>query len=263
MIQSFYSYILTAFSYEREMDALNMIREKKDVTELVFTNVHRTYAKRHGIIEHIEKKIKLKIICKLSLFLSVHTPKIQIFMFSLMQSYTLSVKYPSFWYILVFLCIFFTKRSIIAVQEVNNLLIFYDTVMSPDADDINISTVGGSGVTVYFIKSLTVNEMNNLWATALAREKKKKESSGKLSVKENAGNKRMRDDDDDEQQGNTEKKPRVVWTKEMHQKFLEAVAQLGEDSKIILDLDSFSQKNKNLFGFNSCSRQFLPAGYRK
>ncbi|KAK1439145.1 hypothetical protein QVD17_04960 [Tagetes erecta] len=46
------------------MDTLNMIREKKDVTELVFTNVCRTYAKRHGIIEHIEKKIKLQIIHK-------------------------------------------------------------------------------------------------------------------------------------------------------------------------------------------------------
>ncbi|KAK1420170.1 hypothetical protein QVD17_21544 [Tagetes erecta] len=155
-----------AFSYAREMDALNMIREKKDETELVFTNVHRTYAKRHGIIEHIEKKFKLKII-----------------------------------------------------------------LMSPDADDINVSTVSGSSVTVYFMKSLSVNEMNSLWETALAREKNKNESSGKLSLKEKVGSKRTADDDDydDEQHGITEKKPRVVWSKEMHQKFLEAVAQLGDD----------------------------------
>ncbi|KAI3741265.1 hypothetical protein L1987_58936 [Smallanthus sonchifolius] len=151
-----------AFSYEREMDALNMIWEKKDMTELILTNVHRTYAKRHGIIEHIENKIKLQII-----------------------------------------------------------------LMSPDVDDINVSTVGAKGVTVYFMKCLSMNEMNNLWATALAREKNKRNlSSGKLLHEENAGSKRMGDDNE---HGNIEKKPRVVWTKEMHQKFLEAVTQLGED----------------------------------
>ncbi|KAI3800494.1 hypothetical protein L1987_28585 [Smallanthus sonchifolius] len=164
-----------AFSYEREMDALNMIWEKKDMTELILTNVHRTYAKRLGIIEHIENKIKLQII----------------------------------------------------YQEVNNLLNLYDTVMSPDVDDINVSTVGAKGVTVYFMKCLSVNEMNNLWATALAREKNKRNiSSGRLLLDENTGSKRMGDDNE---HGNIEKKPRVVWTKEMHQKFLEAVAQLGED----------------------------------
>ncbi|KAL8192396.1 hypothetical protein R6Q57_027579 [Mikania cordata] len=145
------------------MDALNMIREKKDMTELVLTNVHRTYTKRHGIIEHIEKKIKLQII-----------------------------------------------------------------LMSPDIDETDVSTVDGKGVTVYFMKCLSVNEMNNLWAAALAREKSKKElSSGKILLKENEGSERMKKDD--EQHGNREKKPRVVWSKEMHQKFLEAIAQLGED----------------------------------
>lgn len=108
--------------------------------------------------------------------------------------------------------------------------------MSPDVDDIKNSLIGGgNGVTVYFMKSLSVNEMNNLWATAMAREKNKRElSSGKSLHVENAENKRARENDD--QNGNVEKKPRVVWTKEMHQKFLEAVAQLGHDSKIILDL---------------------------
>ncbi|KAK9056214.1 hypothetical protein SSX86_027304 [Deinandra increscens subsp. villosa] len=153
-----------AFSYEREMDALNMIQEKKDVTELILTNVQRTYAKRHGIIEHIEKKLKLKII-----------------------------------------------------------------LMSPDADDIDVSTtIGRKGVTVYFMKCLSVDEMNNLWSTALAREKNKKElSCGKVLLQENAGSEGI--GDDNEQHGNIKKKPRVVWTKEMHRKFVQAIERLGGD----------------------------------
>lgn len=112
--------------------------------------------------------------------------------------------------------------------------------MSPDVDDmINASRIGGKGVTIYFMKSVTVNEMNKLWATAMAREKSKQElSSGKLSSVENEGSKRTREND--EQNGNVEKKPRVVWTKEMHQKFLEAIAQLGHDSKITFGFDYFS-----------------------
>nr|XP_043622940.1 two-component response regulator ARR1-like [Erigeron canadensis] len=59
----------------------------------------------------------------------------------------------------------------------------------------------------------------------------KKIKRGSLSANmvrvENAGSKRTTEND--EQNGSVEKKPRVVWTKEMHQKFLEAVAKLGHD----------------------------------
>ncbi|XP_024992485.1 two-component response regulator ARR12-like [Cynara cardunculus var. scolymus] len=110
--------------------------------------------------------------------------------------------------------------------------------MSPDNDDIkNASISGGNGVTVYIMKSLSMNDVNNLWATALAREKGKTESSsGKLVHVENGSSsvaseacKRTRTVEINEENGNVEKKPRVVWTKEMHQKFLDAVAQLGHD----------------------------------
>lgn len=162
-----------AFSYEKEMDALNIVRQKKDDLELILTNIHRTYANRYGIIDHIKREFKLQII-----------------------------------------------------------------FMSPDIDDIkNSSRSGGNGVTVYIMKSLSVNDMNNLWATALAREKGKTElSSGKLVRVENGSFsvaseacKRTRTIEGNEENGNVEKKPRVVWTKEMHQKFLDAVAQLGHD----------------------------------
>nr|GEW04768.1 two-component response regulator ARR12-like [Tanacetum cinerariifolium] len=149
------------------MDALNIVREKKDLIELILTNAHRTYGNGDGIINHIEKQFKLQII-----------------------------------------------------------------LMSPDVDDmINASRCGGKGVTIYFMKSVTVNELNKLWTTAMAREKSKRElSTGKLSCVENEGSKRTREND--EQNGNVEKKPRIVWTKEMHQKFLEAIAQLGHDKAV-------------------------------
>lgn len=111
--------------------------------------------------------------------------------------------------------------------------------MSPDVDDIkkvSLSEGGGNGVTVYILKSLSVKEVNNLWANAMAQEKSKREissSSGK------SGDKRKRETD--EENGNVEKKRRIVWTKEMHQKFLDAIDQLRNDSKIILlDFDAFS-----------------------
>ncbi|CAH1447964.1 unnamed protein product [Lactuca virosa] len=151
------------FSYEKEMDALSIIREKKDTLEIILTNVHRTYAKKYGIIDHIEKEFKLQII-----------------------------------------------------------------LMSPDVDDIKkVSEGGGNGVTVYILKSLSVKEVNNLWANAMAQEKSKREissSSGK------SGDKRKIETD--EENGNVEKKTRIVWTKEMHQKFLDAIDQLGNDKVV-------------------------------
>ncbi|XP_071742092.1 two-component response regulator ORR23-like [Rutidosis leptorrhynchoides] len=150
-----------AFSYDTDIDALNIINEKTDAIEFILTNVHRTYASKYGIIEHIESKLNLQII-----------------------------------------------------------------LMSPDVDDINnFSKCGNNGVTIYFMKSLSVNEMNNLWATAMAREKNK--VSRNLVRAQNTGSKRRREND--EQNGNVQKKSRVVWNPEMHQKFLDAVAQLGHD----------------------------------
>lgn len=38
-----------------------------------------------------------------------------------------------------------------------------------------------------------------------------------------------------EEEGNASKKPRVVWSVEMHQQFVQAVNQLGIDSECLLD----------------------------
>lgn len=59
-------------------------------------------------------------------------------------------------------------------------------------------------------------------AKNLAREKKKRKE------REESSSEAPSDGEDDSQ---VPKKKRVIWTTEMHQKFLDAVAQIGQDSK--------------------------------
>ncbi|KAA8515995.1 hypothetical protein F0562_019174 [Nyssa sinensis] len=180
--------------FGRTTDAFNAIWKRKDRLDIVLTNVNSSDANGFEILKNIEKEFKLPIVS-----------------------------------------------------------------MFPDENKRIVSRGLSSGVTLYFVKSLSMNDNNNLWQYTYEREKGKMVASEQLvdnaqrasapvvgagigntsSVGEVTRNyqKRKRKEPKETSEKNevsrddspSEKKVRVVWTSEMHHKFLEAIEQLGHE----------------------------------
>lgn len=116
------------------------------------------------------------------------------------------------------------------------------------------------GACDYLVKPIRIEELRNIWQHVLRRKKvdSKNQNGSSNQVKsyqsgEGFGtplggnnndqygkfNRKRKDDEDEiEDNGNeyeepgTQKKPRVVWSIELHRKFVAAVNQLGIDSEI-------------------------------
>lgn len=139
------------------------------------------------------------------------------------------------------------------------------TVMSAD-DGQNVVMKGVThGACDYLIKPVRIEALKNIWQHVVRKRKnewKDLEQSGSVedgdrqqkpsedvdySSSANEGNwknsKRRKDEEedaDDRDDSSTLKKPRVVWSVELHQQFVAAVNQLGIDSmSLSLILSSF------------------------
>ncbi|KAJ0090792.1 hypothetical protein Patl1_14719 [Pistacia atlantica] len=96
------------------------------------------------------------------------------------------------------------------------------------------------GAVDYLLKPVRIEELKNIWQHVVRKKK--------IDPKNQSKKRKDQDDDDDEEadeEGNenedssTQKKPRVVWSVELHRKFVAAVNQLGLDKAVpkkILDL---------------------------
>lgn len=117
------------------------------------------------------------------------------------------------------------------------------------------------GACDYLVKPVRLEELRNIWQHVIRRKKSdpKKQSKSHDQVQAHQGSgdvqgssmkgnidqngrvsrKRKDEDDDSEDDGNdsedpgTQKKPRVVWSIELHRKFVAAVNQLGIESKFL------------------------------
>lgn len=133
------------------------------------------------------------------------------------------------------------------------MLIF--TVMSAD-DEKNVVMKGVThGACDYLIKPVRIEALKNIWQHVVRKRKNewkdleqscsaeegdrqpKPSDEADYSSSANEGNwrnaKKKRDDEeeaDDKDDSSTLKKPRVVWSVELHQQFVAAVNQLGIDS---------------------------------
>ncbi|XP_059654236.1 two-component response regulator ARR1-like [Cornus florida] len=202
--------------FDQIANALNTIWKSKDRLEFVLTNVQRSDTNRFEIIQHIEKEFKLPIIS-----------------------------------------------------------------ISSDENKKTVPLGLESGITLYFLKSLSMNNVNNLRHFAYAREKGKlvepeiAASAQMASATENAIDqvgtrnessvgeafggyekhkrrelKRTAEKSEDSPNDYPcEKKQRVVWTAKMHNKFLEAIQQLGHErafpKKIVevMDVPGLTREN--------------------
>lgn len=138
--------------------------------------------------------------------------------------------------------------------------LFIYAVMSDD-DDEN-AMLGGlfKGAVFYFVKPLTINSLKNLWQFAIIKNRNhvvidltEEESSvyGE-SQQENTSNEGLesesfmtrdrwlrrknpegtyKDEETENSDSTSQKKPKLVWTNELHKSFLQAVRLLGVDSK--------------------------------
>ncbi|KAL8062589.1 hypothetical protein ABFX02_02G157700 [Erythranthe guttata] len=114
------------------------------------------------------------------------------------------------------------------------------------SDKKKIAPKGGQQLSfaAYDLKGLSRNDVNDLWQFALEKEKNKMagnyeedeenvETNKTCSPVDEAVKKRIKEKDDvSEDETPVAKKPRVVWTIEMHQKFLEAIEFLGYEKAV-------------------------------
>ncbi|KAG5401486.1 hypothetical protein IGI04_016093 [Brassica rapa subsp. trilocularis] len=110
------------------------------------------------------------------------------------------------------------------------------------------------GACDYLLKPVRIEELKNIWQHVVRKNRgsnngDKKDGSGNEGVAnsdQNNGraNRKRKDqyneDEDEERDDNddpsSQKKPRVVWTVELHKKFVAAVNQLGFESKFCLNV---------------------------
>lgn len=134
----------------------------------------------------------------------------------------------------------------------------YCTVMSADDGKHVVMKGVTHGACDYLIKPVRIEALKNIWQHVVRKRKnewKDLEQSGSVedgdrqqkpsedvdySSSANEGNwknsKRRKDEEDDAEERDdtsTLKKPRVVWSVELHQQFVAAVNQLGIDSMIL------------------------------
>lgn len=131
------------------------------------------------------------------------------------------------------------------------------------------------GACDYLIKPVRIEALKNIWQHVVRMRKnglRDVEQSGSMeegdrppkgsddgnyssSVNEAKSSKKRRDEDeegDERDDSSTLKKPRVVWSVELHQQFMAVVNQLGIDS---MCLSITSLQNKNVL-FHLCSVAF-------
>lgn len=99
------------------------------------------------------------------------------------------------------------------------------------------------GACDYLLKPVRIEELKNIWQHVVRKSKLKKNKSSVSngaanSDKANRKRKEQYEEEEEEERGNenddptAQKKPRVLWTHELHNKFLAAVDHLGVESNV-------------------------------
>lgn len=100
-----------------------------------------------------------------------------------------------------------------------------------------------SGLTLCFVKGLSMEDKELNKKSGVEPSNQADTSSGdetnstseNLKRKERKGSSSEPDDNGEQDDSHVQKKKRLIWTSEMHQKFLDAIAQIGHDSKCSYD----------------------------
>ncbi|RRT33750.1 hypothetical protein B296_00054136 [Ensete ventricosum] len=146
--------------------------------------------------------------------------------------------------------------------EMDLPVITHDAVLSGNGETQTVMKGITHGACDYLLKPVRIEELRNIWQHVIRRRKFERRCHNDLDCREDGqkaqivksedgqgvadcyekANKKRKDqieDDEDDSEDNmqenedpsSQKKPRVVWTVELHRKFVVAVNQLGIDSK--------------------------------
>ncbi|CBI18671.3 unnamed protein product, partial [Vitis vinifera] len=91
------------------------------------------------------------------------------------------------------------------------------------------------GACDYLLKPVRIEELKNIWQHVIRRKKIDSKDQNKSADQDNA----LHADGEENEDPSSQKKPRVVWSVELHRKFVAAVNQLGIEKAVpkrILDL---------------------------
>ncbi|KAL9269530.1 Two-component response regulator ORR26-like protein, partial [Drosera capensis] len=223
------SYEVTTCGLARE--ALKLLREKKDGFDIVISDVNMPDMDGFKLLEHVGLEMDLPVISQFSLL-----------------SFALHIY-----------CCFVSKFSL-------KTLSCTCVVMSVDGETSRVMKGVQHGACDYLLKPIRMKELRNIWQHVLRKRMHEgrdfeshdgmddiqmftignthSDDRQSLSGCDLAGGKRKKDADyrhDDKDWGDSSptKKPRVVWSIDLHQKFVKAVNQIGFDKvgpKKILDL---------------------------
>ena len=191
-------------------DALNTLWERKDDFDIVITDVNMPDLDGFQLLEHVRIEMDLPIISEFIVYL---------FLSSI--SYTL---------LFVFL---------------KTIALCNFTVMSIDGGVDRVMKGIQHGACDYLLKPIRMEELQNIWQHVIRKKIRKGENiqvmisgSDDDGHQQNAGEttatrkrKYMEEPESVDESKTIKKATRVVWSKELHYKFVEATTQLGFDSK--------------------------------
>ncbi|KAK3189019.1 hypothetical protein Dsin_028580 [Dipteronia sinensis] len=211
--------------------ALDMLRDKRNIFDIVISDVHMPDMDGFKLLEQVGLEMDLPVISK----------------------------YP----ILVTLRRIFTSLNLnllLNFDLVRSLICVIRAVMSADDSKHVVMKSVTHGACDYLIKPVRIEALKNIWQHVVRKKKnewKEIEQSGSVdegdrqqkpsedvdySSSANEGNwrssKRRKDEEDeaddrdDRDDSSTLKKPQVVWSVELHQQFVAAVNQLGIDKAV-------------------------------
>eukprot|EP00252_Welwitschia_mirabilis_P023400 TRINITY_DN6598_c2_g1_i1.p1 TRINITY_DN6598_c2_g1~~TRINITY_DN6598_c2_g1_i1.p1 ORF type:complete len:232 (+),score=30.32 TRINITY_DN6598_c2_g1_i1:32-697(+) len=111
-------------------------------------------------------------------------------------------------------------------------------MMSEDGGTSTVMKGIRHGACYYLIKPIRIEELQNIWQHVVRKKhNESKDFDYSVNIEDNDRHTRSSDDVDYASSANegtdpsASKKPRVVWSVELHQQFVNAVNQLGIDSK--------------------------------
>lgn len=117
-------------------------------------------------------------------------------------------------------------------------------VLSSHSDPSYVMKGVKHGACDYLLKPVRIEELKNIWQHVVRKSKLKKNKSNVSNGGDNDGkaNRKRKDqyyeEEEEDERGNenddptAQKKPRIMWTRELHNKFLVAVDHLGVESNV-------------------------------
>lgn len=137
-------------------------------------------------------------------------------------------------------CIYFFSLTI--------FVFIHNIVMSADDKENDMLGCLFKGAAFYLVKPVTMNDIRNLWQFTFMKKTDRTMASEELSsissehdtesqiISKRARREEQKEMEKDVDNSSVLKKPKLIWTEELHNRFLQAIRVLGIDGTVFLGL---------------------------